>query len=216
MMTAEERQARQLVDTLALREKIVKTYGVESPLVAQMDVAIGRLTDQMNGLTDAQKQFFDNLSQGVATAITEWQGWGDFARKMLAGLVNDYGADFFMSLLNPGKGTGLGGIVGNSLTAGIKELLGGGGGGKVDVGRLAAARVANVTAMADLDMTPFHKVMAARSSAEALTIVQHNDFRGADQSIIPQLKAELAKRDRELPGKVIAAVREARRRRVDL
>jgi hypothetical protein len=220
MATAQEQANKKLADMLALREKIVASYGAESPLVGQMDTAIGRLKEQMNGLTDAQQQFWSTMSDSIVASINDWKGWGDFVRSVLSSLVQTYGPDFFTALLTPGQqeGTGLGTVLGNLLTTGLGGLsnIGGDGAGTLISNDVIANTLLKARVMPALARPDFAAVSKAISGgqSQAITIVHNNDFRGADPSMKPYLEAALAKRDRELPGKVVEAVREAKRRRV--
>jgi len=46
------------------------------------------------------------------------------------------------------------------------------------------------------------------------TIVMHNDFRGADAAAVPRIEARLAQLDRSIEGRSVAAVVDAKSRRV--
>lgn len=118
MMTAEERQAKQLREVIKLREELVATYGKGHKLIIPLNEAIGRLHDDIDGLSDSTEDFFKSLSDGISSSINDWQGWGDFVGNILASFFDDYGQAFLSALFTPGaqSGTDLGTTIGNWVT----------------------------------------------------------------------------------------------------
>lgn len=198
MMTAEERRAKELSEMVKLRERLVATYGPEAEIVGRVDEAIQRAQANLAGLSDGMTEFWDTLSDNVSQSIEEWRGWGNFVRSLLADMARKWGPDFFTALFTPGQqtGGGFGQVLGNLLT----------GNGSLKAGSMSAPALA----MRGVALP------AAQAAGNAVTIVQHNDFRGADPSMRAEIQAQLNRRDRELRGKVLETIREAKRARIPL
>lgn len=197
MMTAQERQAAQLQDILALRERMVKQYGPEAAQVKQLDEAISRAQDSMASLNTGMTDFFGTLGDQLASSIRQWEGWGNFIRSLLASLVQKWGPDFFEALFMPGRqtGGGFGTVLGNLLT-----------------GNLASA------AAPGLNMAAAGLNMPARKMAGGTNVHQtnYNDFRGADPGSEARIMQKLAENEKKFSGKVISVLGDVRRGRVKI
>lgn len=222
MMTAEEQRAAKLAEMVDLRTKLVATYGEESPLVAQLDDAMQRYQDDVNAASQAQAQFFDDLSTQIANAITDWTNLGDVVRHILASMVQSYGPDFFTALLTPGKQTGdsVGTTLGNILTG--QNHSGG------DFGNQNAR---SVSPLAFVGAPRFHNGLMPdeftailqkgetvlpkgyKASGGAISINMPIDLRGADPSMRGFVEGQIAQLKKELPGRVVQAVKSAQKSR---
>ena len=191
MMTAEEKRAEEMTNMLALRGRLAATYGEESDLVKRLDEAILRTSDSLKTANDELTQFFDTMSNEIASNILEWKGWDNFLRSTLASLVRQFGPEFFTAIFTPGAqtGGGLGTIIGNLVTGGKSSLP-------------AAALSGRIRAPA-----------GAKMASSTINIVHHNDFRGADPSMKVWVERQLTKRDREFHPRVVNAIRNARSKR---
>lgn len=225
MMTAEERRAKQMAEAIELRNRLVATYGPEHELVTQMDDAIARMNEQLQESNNLAKQFWDTMASSIASSIEDWKGWGSFVRSILADLVRQYGVDFFTALLTPGKqeGGGLGNWLGDWLTGSLHT-----GGSRND------RSPRTVPAAAFVGAPRFHKGMlglkhdeftAILQDGETVlpkgtslgggdtTVVMNNDFRGVDNVSRQYIEGRLSEMKKELPHRVVDAVRRAETRR---
>ena len=195
MMTTEERRAKEMASMIALRDRLIQTYGPEAEIVGQMDEAIRRAQTDMTGLSSQMDEFWGTLSDHVSQSIDEWKGWGNFLRSLFADLARKWGPDFFEALFTPGQqaGGGFGQVLGNLVTGGL-------------FGAAPAAMPSRGLALP----------APVQAGGQAVNIVQHNDFRGADPSMKAEIMAQLERQRRELPGKVIETIREAKRARIPL
>jgi tape measure domain-containing protein len=121
MMTAEERRAKQIKEAIELRNVLIKTYGVESEVVAQMDEAIQRLQSQQNEAKQKVEELADSLSEAFASAALEGASLRRSLARIFAGIANDILAsgikDALLSVLNVqgAGGGGGGGVLGKIL-----------------------------------------------------------------------------------------------------
>jgi len=197
-LSAQEKQAKELAEMIGLRDRLIATYGLESDIVQQMDAAIAKTKNEMSGLTAVTESFFSTLSDHISSSIEDWKGWGDFVRSTLASLVSEWGPDFFTALFTPGadSGSSPGTTLGNALTG---ALVGSSSGGA------SASRVSLSQGAVALP--------AGRSGASGMTVVMHNDFRGADSSMKADIEGKLAQMERSFEGKVYQAIDRGRRNR---
>lgn len=227
MMTAEERRAEKIKEAVNLREQLVQKYGVEHEMVQRVDEAIVRMNQNLEESKSLAEQFWGTMSDAIAGSIQEWKGWGDFARNILSSLVREYGEDFFVALLSPGKqsGGGLGTFLGNALTGQLHS-----GGSKSD------RQARNVPAAAFVGAPRFHKGLLGLKSDEftailqegetvlpkgvglgggdRVSVVNHNDFRGVDSTSRAFVEAQLRRLEQSIPAKAVQAVQSAKRQRV--
>lgn len=225
MMTAEERRAQKVAEAVRLREQLVAKYGAEHEMVQRVDEAIERMNQNLEESKTLSEQFFETMSNAIASSINEWKGWGNLVRSILASLVQQHGVDFFTALLMPGKqgGGSLGTYVGNLLTG---QLHSGGG--------MAQRSARSVPAAAFLGAPRFHNGLLGLKPDEftailqkgetvlpkgmslggtPVTVVNNNDFRGVDNVSRAFLEEQVNKMNRELPARVIQTVRQANRKR---
>jgi len=222
MMTAEEQRAAKLTELLALRQRLVESYGPEAQAVADLDAAIQRYRDSADEAAQAQQQLFDDLSNQLANAITDWTNFGDVVRHILASLVQSYGPDFFTALLTPGKQTGdsTGTWLGNMLTG--QNHSGGG---------FGTQNARSISPMAFMGAPRFHNGLmpdeftAILQKGETVlpkgfspagggvSINMPIDMRGADPSMRPFIEGQIAQLKKELPGRVVSAVKSAQKSR---
>lgn len=197
-LSAQEKQAKELAEMIALRDRLIATYGLESDIVQQMDTAIAKTKNEMSGLTAVTDSFFSTLSDHISSSIEDWKGWGDFVRSTLASLVSEWGPDFFTALFTPGadSGSSPGTSLGNALTG---ALVGSSSGGS------SASRVSLSQGTVALP--------AGRSAASGVVVNNYNDFRGVDSSMKADLEGKLAQMERSFEGKVYLAIDKGRRNR---
>ncbi len=222
MMTAEEQRAAKLGEVLELRQRIVDTYGEESSQVAELDAAIQRYKESTNEAAQAQAQFFDDLATQLANSITDWTNFGDVVRNILASMVQSYGPDFFTALLTPGlqSGSNPGTLFGNMLTG--QNHSGGG---------FANQNARSVPAAAFIGAPRFHNGLMPDEFTSILqrgetvlpkgfkgfgggvSINMPVDMRGADPSMKPYIEAQVAQLRKEIPQRVVSAVKSAQKSR---
>lgn len=162
------------------------------------------MEDALNSLADLIESLFSKAGQGGS-------GGGDGIGGLLSTIGTAFGSIF-------GGGGGGGGAFAQS--AGMSEGLGGGfegfkGGGSFKVGgrsgidanlvsfRATAGELVNVTKGGDRG-----------ASGASPTLVFQNDFRGADADAVTGIKSRLDRMERELPGKIIGTVSDAKTRGV--
>jgi tape measure domain-containing protein len=194
-LSVQEKQAKELREMTALRERLVATYGVESEIVQQLDVAISKTKGEMEGLSSITGSFFSTLSDELASSIEDWKGWGDFVRSTLASLVSEWGPDFFAALFTPGtqEGSSPGTSLGNILTGAIS------GSGSASTANLSTGRVS--------------LPQGGQASASTVTVVMNNDFRGTDPGMKGYIDGQLQNLQREFPAQVYAAIDRGKRNR---
>lgn len=215
MMTAEEKRAKQLSEMVALRERLVKTYGPEADIVAKMDEAITRFSANLDDANSKVQQIFDIMSDNIANAIEDWKGFGSLVKSILADLVRQHGVAFFTSLLMPGKQSGddLGTWLGNAITG---QLHTGGSEGNRNARSIPAAAFIGAprfhngllpdefTAILQKGETVLPKGVSPFGSNVSLSMPI--DMRGADPAMIPYIDGKVAELKREFPGRVLQAL----------
>lgn len=212
MMTKEERRAKQIKEMTDLRTQLVATYGPEAAIVGQLDEAIRRAMQDTEELNNGMKQFFDTLSDQIASSIEDWQGWGSFVRSVLASLVSQYGVDFFTALLTPGAqhgkdGDSLGTILGNWIT------------GKANGGPVSAGTPYVVGERRPELFVPrqsgtiIPNLNKLGGGGGGVTVMMPVDMRGVDESMKPYIDGRMKMMEREFPGRVVAAVKSAQNKR---
>lgn len=190
MMTAEEKRAIEIKDAIALRQQLIEAYGAEAEIVDRVTVAIERMK---KGTEDAKTEIddlFESMSDKIADAIEDWQGFGNLVRSILADIVRQNGVDFFTALLTPGRqsGGGLGTTWGNYLT------------GDAQVPSINSAKVS----------------AASVAPAAQSTVIMNNDFTGADPSTQAALEAKIDQLRAEFPGLWIETAREVKSARIPI
>jgi hypothetical protein len=227
MMTAEEKRAAKLREITELRSQLVAKYGQEHEMVQRVDEAIERMNANMEQAKNVQEQFWDTMSDAIASSIEDWKGWGNFVRSVLSSFVRQHGEDFFIALFSPGKQSGngkLGSFFGDLLTGQLHS-----GGGKGD------RQARSVPAMAFMGAPRFHKGLMGLKSDEftailqdgetvlprgvglggdRVTVVNNNDFRGVDASSRAYVEGKLKQLEQSIPARAVAAVQTAKRQRV--
>lgn len=225
MMTAEERRAQKIAEAIQLREQLVVKYGAEHEMVQRVDEAIERMNQNLEESKSLSEQFFESMSDAIASSINDWKGWGNLVRSILASLVQKHGVDFFTALLMPGKqsGNSLGTWAGNMLTG---QLHTGGG--------MHQRSARSVPATAFMGAPRFHNGLLGLKPDEftailqkgetvlpkgmslggaSVTVVNNNDFRGVDNVSRAFMEEQMAKMQRELPARVLHTVRNSQRKR---
>ncbi len=214
MMTAQERQAQKVREMVALRERLIRTYGPEAEVVGELDEAIQKAQGELGGLSDGMEKFWSTLSDHISQSMDEWKGWGDFVRGVLADLVSKWGPDFFEALFTPGRQSGGG------FGQGLGNLVTGQGDGQQKskgLGNLTsdlAAKALDVGKMAALSLKAPELGRLAMAGGDTIEVTQHFDLRGADPSMKPWIVDQLAKVKKQIPGDVIKTLQAARKARL--
>lgn len=225
MMTAEERRAQKIAEAIQLREQLVVKYGAEHEMVQRVDEAIERMNQNLEESKSLSEQFFESMSDAIASSINDWKGWGNLVRSILASLVQKHGVDFFTALLMPGAqaGNSLGTWAGNMLTG---QLHTGGGMHQRSARSVPAAAFMGAprfhngllglkpdefTAILQKGETVLPKGMSLGGAS--VTVVNNNDFRGVDNVSRAFMEEQVAKMQRELPARVLHTVRNSQRKR---
>lgn len=227
VMTKQELHTKQIREMIELRQQLAATYGDEADIVKQLDVAIQRVKESYETVSEETKKLFGIISDNIASSVEEWKGWGDLVKNILADIVRAEGVNFFISLLTPGaqKGSSLGTRLGNAVTGnGFAEVLHEGG------QRGPARRVNPMTFLGapryhdGLFPGEFRAILergetvlpkgASISSGSTANFYNSYDFRGADKGVEERVKAMLDERDRTFQSRWLRSQKEAKASRM--
>jgi tape measure domain-containing protein len=230
MATAQEKQAREIRKIVELRQRLVNITGIDLRLIDQLDVAIQRARENFDELSQAETEFWDSMSDNIASSIEDWKGWGSLVRSILADVVRQNGPDFLMALFNPSLrgGESFGSRAANWITSGVFHdgTTNAGLNGKtrqvpastfVNAPRFhnGALRVGEIPAILERGETVLPKNLSLdRLGGSSFTL--QADFRGADSGAIPRIQAQLDKFSAEFGPRVIATMTKAGKSRVKI
>lgn len=228
MMTEEESRAKEMADVLKLRAELAAANNADVALLEALDKAIERAKDSFLELNQQREEFFESLSDQIASSIEDWKGWGSFVRSILADVVRTHGVDFFTALFTPGKQSGgsAGTTAGNWLTAGIWHEGGNTGSKSARTRQVPASAFANaprfhnglfpneMPAILERGETVIPKGMSLGGGNMAMTM--NVDLRGADPSMRPFIEGKLNELRQEFPRMFIKTTQELRRSRINV
>ncbi|MCG8669581.1 MAG: hypothetical protein MI867_09230, partial [Pseudomonadales bacterium] len=227
VMTKEERHIQKIREMTETRNQLAATYGEEAAIVQQLDVAIQRVKDSYEQVSEETKKLFGIISDNIASSMEEWKGWGDLIKNILADIVRAEGVNFFISLLTPGaqKGSSLGTRAGNWLTGdGFAEVLHEGG-QRGPVRRVDPRTFLGAPRYHDgLFPGEFRAILergetvlpkgAAMAAGSTTKIYNSYDFRGAEKGVEERVKRMLDERDRTFASRWLKTQKEARAARM--
>jgi tape measure domain-containing protein len=214
MMTAEERRAQQMQEMIALREKLIATYGPEAEIVGQMDDAIQRLKESMDEVGESTK----TMKEGLIDALAEGKDLGDILN-VLAQQARKAFAQMLLFNEGPwasGGGKGLfGGITG--WIGGILGFADGGimtGSGSVPLRKYrrgGVARSAQVAVYGEGDTAEAYVPLPdGRSIPVTLSLPKSESFGGVRYVEVPYI----ARVDTDDRGRLVSRIEDARREAV--